>query len=767
MLSEWVRGPKKLVITAAAGALLLSACGDRQERIDRASELASASMKQINGRKVEKTDKGSTLERADVEQRAVAGTLRNDMTVRTASAGSRYAVGSIVVKPAEVLEVSLAMVSAPEITEDEPEEMVVLEETVMLEESTADESEFESLPAPRPVPLPRPTRPDLQRPGAPKVRSLSPPPILKKLPQAERLQKTRSLVQLEQPKLQELKIQTVQKLEAKELQRLQTLDEFKSLEPEELKPIAAKRALQVANRRLAESDVAQKLKTDAETLMYQKMEKLGVSGHVEKTRAGQMVIQIGRQGPNLKQLADGTAIEEVGLPEIALSDEAICEDPATIDPGLLQTNAQLATECMIKELRASGEFEYVEKDFVFDHQFVRKPPEQTQVGPITATPNDPLWSLQWHFQDAGSGDGETLGGAGFEDFWTRQAVQGSRDVVVAVVDTGLEMAHPDIAGSPNIAPGYDFVSDPRMGNDGDGRDDDPNDPGDICNPDEPFAANSYHGTHVAGTIGAAATNNADGVAGGAWNVTIVPVRALGKCGGRLSDISDAIRWAGGLMPDLGPNDEEIWNPNPADIINLSIGLFEFCPASLQDAIDSVTERGVLVVSAAGNARVDASFYAPGGCNNVLSVAAGDARGFIAPYSNHGDVVDILAPGGDLMRDDNGDGRPDGVLSTKTASDCFDPVTGQGVANCFYAYEQGTSMAAPHVSAALALMMAKYPDKTPTEIKDLLMANLSPRDGDQCISSCSAYPGTEPLESDPTLCKRACGAGLLNLSGLGD
>ena len=764
MLSEWVRRPKKLVMATAVSALLLTGCGDREERIERASEIASAAIKQINGRKVEKADRRSALERADIDQRAYAGTVRNDMTLRPAGISSRYAVGSIVAKPVEVLEVPLAMVSAPELEEEVPEleqqitqEAIVLEEPVLLEDIAEDEGEFESVRSLPTMPVPQP--------GA-KVRSLKPPPgILKRAPQIERLEKTRSLVQQEQPKLRELKIQTVAKLEQRELERLQRSEKFRELKPEELKPIAAKRALKVANRRLAESDVAQKLKVDAETLMYQKMEKLGVSGHVERTRTGQMVIQIGRQGPSLKQLADGAEIVETGLPDIALSDDVSCDDPSAIDPAMMSANAELATECMINELRASGEFEYVEKDYVFEHQFVRKPP--TQTGPVTATPNDPLWSLQWHFQDAGFAQGQSQGGAGFEDFWTRQAVQGSEDVVVAVVDTGLEMAHPDIDGSPNVAPGYDFVSDPRMGNDGDGRDNDPNDPGDICNPDEPFAANSYHGTHVAGTIGAAATNNADGVAGGAWSVTIVPVRALGKCGGRLSDITDAIRWAGGLMPDLGPNDEEIWNENPADIINLSIGLFEFCPASLQDAIDSVTERGVLVVSAAGNARVDASFYAPGGCNNVLSVAAGDARGFIAPYSNHGDVVDILAPGGDLMRDDNDDGRPDGVLSTKTASDCFDPVTGQGVANCFYAYEQGTSMAAPHVSAALALMMAKYPDKTPTEIKDLLMANLNPRDADQCISACADYPGTVPLDSDPTLCRRACGAGLLNLSGLGD
>ena len=742
MLSKWVRGPKKLVATTAVSALLLTACGDHEERIERASDLASEAMKQINGRKVDTTDRRSALERADIDQRAIAGTLRNDMNVRTASAGSRYAVGSIVLKPANVVEVPLALVAAPEIADD------VVEEAIILEESS--EEAFEALPSP-------------QADGD--SRSLSRISKIKRAPQSERIQKARSLVQQDRQKLRELKVQTIQNIEAKELEKLQKQEHYKSYTPEELKPIAKKRALKATNRRLAESDAGQKQKVEAEHLCYETMKELGISGNVEQTRAGQLVIQVGQQGPGLKQLADGTVIEEASLPEIAFSNDANCDDPTSVDPNALKTNAKLATECMVNELLASGQFEYVEKDYVFDHQFVRKPP--TQVGPITATPNDPLWGLQWHFQNSGSGEGETLGGAGFEDFWNRQDIQGSDEIVVAVVDTGLEMAHPDILGSPNVVPGYDFVSDPRMGNDGDGRDSDANDPGDICNPDEPFAANSYHGTHVAGTVGAAATNNGDGVAGGAWSVKIVPVRALGKCGGRLSDITDAIRWSGGLMPDLGPNGEEVWNANPADIINLSIGLFEFCPASLQDAIDAVTERGVLVVSAAGNSRVDTSFYAPGGCNNVVSVAAGDARGYIAPYSNHGAGVDILAPGGDLMRDDNGDGRPDGVLSTKTANDCFDPVTGQGVASCFYAYEQGTSMAAPHVSAALALMMAKYPDKTSTEIKDLLMANLTPRDGDQCVAACSDYPGTEPLESDPTMCRRACGAGLLNLSGLGE
>jgi serine protease len=158
-----------------------------------------------------------------------------------------------------------------------------------------------------------------------------------------------------------------------------------------------------------------------------------------------------------------------------------------------------------------------------------------------------------------------------------------------------------------------------------------------------------------------------------------------------------------------------------------------------------------------------SFYAPAGCRNVLTVAASDARGQIAPYSNFGPEVALLAPGGDLTRDDNADGKPDGILSTKSASNCFDPVTGQGVETCFYAYEQGTSMAAPHVSAALALLKARDPSAGREEILATLKAALDPREDLQCAGPCSQYPGASAIEGSEGMCLRACGQGLLNLS----
>jgi serine protease len=186
----------------------------------------------------------------------------------------------------------------------------------------------------------------------------------------------------------------------------------------------------------------------------------------------------------------------------------------------LKADPVLATECVVKVLQQTGDYEYVEKDYIFTNQMLRRP-AQTAPATVSGTrPNDPLFSLQWNFRDLGAAAGQSNGGAGFSGFWARTKDTGSRDVVVAVVDTGIQMNHPDIKGSPNLAPGFDMVSDPIMGNDGEGRDSDPNDPGDKCDPNDATVFDSFHGTHVAGTIGVASTNNAAGVAGGGLDLRL-------------------------------------------------------------------------------------------------------------------------------------------------------------------------------------------------------------------------------------------------------
>lgn len=441
--------------------------------------------------------------------------------------------------------------------------------------------------------------------------------------------------------------------------------------------------------------------------------------------------------------------------------------PENVDGEYLRANPQVGVTCAIERLRASGEFEYVEPDLIVTNEFASK--SGTNLGVADPVgPDDPLYAFQWNYRNQGSGENEAAGGASFEDFWSRET-EGSSDIVVAVVDTGLDMTHPDIAASPNVAPGVDMVSIPFYGNDGDGRDRDPSDPGDICDTSDPAARDSFHGTHVAGTIGAVATNDGSGVAGGAWNVTIVPVRALGRCGGLQSDINEAILWAAGVQPTFIETDsglEEYANPNPADIINLSLGFRapDGCPRSTQEAIDAAVAAGAIVVAAAGNKGINVDGYGPSGCDNVVTVSAGDGVGALAYYSNWGDKVDVMAPGGDLSADLDGDGRPDGILSTKRSTDCVDPLTGANIGECRYSYENGTSMAAPHVSAAFALLKSAFPDRTNDQLVSIVRDTArTPRTTAQCTGACADTPGGTPVDGQPGMCFRPCGAGLLDLS----
>jgi serine protease len=386
------------------------------------------------------------------------------------------------------------------------------------------------------------------------------------------------------------------------------------------------------------------------------------------------------------------------------------------------TLARAAMEDRTKEavttLRDTGQFEYVQLNYVL------------QIA--TTTPNDTEYPRQWHYFVSGSGAGQAPGGIGLPTTWDTN--KGSSSVVVAVVDTGILPDHPDIAGSPNLAPGYDMISDSTRANDGDGRDPDPTDPGDGNAPGEcdgdPGSEDSWHGTHVAGTIGVVNTDNGRGVAGVNWRVRVEPVRVLGKCGGTLVDINDGIRWAAGLpVPGVPPN------ATPARVINMSLGGPLPCSQSpsTQAAIDDAVGAGTTVVVAAGNDASDASGFLPAGCDNVVAVAASDYRGhLVTRYSNFGPAVDVMAPGGDLARDDNHDGNPDGVLSTVKGG---------------YEWYNGTSMAAPHVSGVAALLLAADASLTPAQVEARLKSSARPRTSTECPKPCGAglltAPGSAP------------------------
>lgn len=322
--------------------------------------------------------------------------------------------------------------------------------------------------------------------------------------------------------------------------------------------------------------------------------------------------------------------------------------------------------------------------------------EEDRLLQIAATPNDTQYNNQWHYYEA-------TGGLRAPAAWDKADGTG---VVVAVLDTGYR-PHADL--NANILPGYDMISDTTIGNDGNGRDNDAQDPGDwvavgACGGGQPTRAqdSSWHGTHVAGTV-AAVSNNNNGVAGVAFKAKVVPVRVLGKCGGYTSDIADGIIWASGGSVAGVPA-----NANPAKVINMSLGGSGACDSTTQAAINSARSRGTVVVIAAGNDNSNANNFNPGNCAGVVNVASTNRSGGRAYYSNFGTSVDVAAPGGAQ----NSANDSNGVLSTYNTG-----TTTPGSDS--YGYSQGTSMAAPHVAGVAALILQKKPTATPDEVESIL------------------------------------------------
>jgi serine protease len=337
------------------------------------------------------------------------------------------------------------------------------------------------------------------------------------------------------------------------------------------------------------------------------------------------------------------------------------------------------------------------------------------------TPNDTRYNEQWHYF-------ESNGGINAPAAWDKATGSG---VVVAVVDTGYR-PHADLVA--NILPGYDFISDTFVANDGNGRDSDASDPGDWlnasdCGPGDPsaFESSSWHGTHVAGTI-AAVTNNSSGVAGVAFNAKVVPARVLGKCGGYTSDIADAIVWTSGGSVSGVPA-----NANPAKVINISLGGPGSCDTTTQNAINSARSRGASVIVAAGNSNANAANYSPANCSGVVTVASVNRSGGRSYFSNFGTTVEVAAPGGDVRVS-----SANGILSTLNAG-----TTTPGADN--YAFYQGTSMATPHVVGVVALMLQAKSTLTPDEVTGILQ------------STARAFP---------TTCSQ-CGSGIVNANAAVD
>ncbi|MBX8464964.1 S8 family serine peptidase [Deinococcus sp. RIT780] len=325
-----------------------------------------------------------------------------------------------------------------------------------------------------------------------------------------------------------------------------------------------------------------------------------------------------------------------------------------------------------------------------------------------ATPNDPYYPVQWQYP-----------ALNLPAAWDRTT---GAAVTVAVVDSGV-VPHADLRD--RTLPGMDFVSDPDLAGDGNGVDPDPTDLG---------GDTDYHGTHVAGSV-AAHTGNGRGVAGVSWGARIVPVRALDTTGGgSLADILGGVLWAAGVTVDGVPD-----NRHPARIVNLSLGGPGACSAAEQRVFAELRARQVVTVVAAGNDDVSASTSSPGNCADVITVGATGPDGRRAPYSNHGARIDVMAPGGNsrLSVSVNGRAYPGGILSTVR-----DAQSGQDA----YAFMDGTSMAAPHVAGAAALLLGQEPTLTPDQVRARLRASAAPL-GSRCDVS------------------GGCGAGLIDVNAL--
>jgi serine protease len=420
-----------------------------------------------------------------------------------------------------------------------------------------------------------------------------------------------------------------------------------------------------------------------------------------------------------------------------------------IDPANGPVSEQLA------RLRVDPEVEYAELDGVrYAH----------------SVPNDPQYANQWFLHappsptvppDANSLDINSAIDA--EHAW--DTAQGQSTTIVAVLDTGIRFDHPDLLPTSQggkVLPGFDFVSGESTtsfvrANDGNGYDSDASDPGDWVDAADQAAhptvfptancdisPSSWHGTRVAGLVGAM-NDNATGIAGVAWRPLILPVRVLGKCNGRDSDIINGMRWAAGLHVS-GVAD----NPNPAKIINLSLGSAGTCPQSYRDVIAQLTALGVLVVASAGNE--SGPVDTPGNCPGVLAVAGLRHTGTKVGFSSFGAEVGVSAPAGNCY---NLSGPC--LFSLETTTNLGSTTPGANSYTDQLNYNIGTSFSAPIV-AGIAALMNGVNSRLGTAG---LIARI--REGAVAFPSDPALPKCPATDADGqcNCTTSACGAGMVN------
>lgn len=319
-----------------------------------------------------------------------------------------------------------------------------------------------------------------------------------------------------------------------------------------------------------------------------------------------------------------------------------------IDVYQLQIPKSVTVEEMLFVLRQNPDVEYAEPNYIAS---------------IAITPNDTLFKYQYALNNSGqeigipgSPQGQADADIKAPSAW--EETKGDEKILIAVIDTGVDLEHPDIKDKI-YSSGRDFVNDDFDATDDNG-----------------------HGTHVAG-IAAAETNNDEGIAGVAWNCKILPVKSMDEEGsGYYSGIEDGIRWAA---------------DNGADVINLSLG-GDVPAQSLEDAVKYAFAKNVIIVAAAGNDSTSVLFPAAYD-DYCLAVAATDYEDFRPDWSNFGPEVDVAAPG---VR----------VISLV-------PTWFWGPDSLPYAFGSGTSMSTPHVAGLAALIKGLKPRLKPGEIMNVI------------------------------------------------
>lgn len=299
--------------------------------------------------------------------------------------------------------------------------------------------------------------------------------------------------------------------------------------------------------------------------------------------------------------------------------------------------------------------------------------------------------------------------------WSKYTGSGQ---TIGIIDTGYSV-HPDLETSGSY--GYDFISSPSLARDGGGRDTNPLDQGS----DNPSV--DWHGTFVAGI--AAARANGTGTTGVAPNAKLTYGRALGLDGsGYVSDIADALIWtSGGYVPGVPTNQR------PATVVNMSLAYPDnTCSALMQSAINDSLSRNVPVVVAAGNEGESANDYSPANCYRAIVVGASTSWYTLTSYSNHGQMLDVVAPGG------------------TSGKDIFGPLnTGSSrIGSPTYGTMNGTSMAAPYVTGTIALMKQAYPAITVEQIRNILASTGYNVDGYKQVDTAAAVKAAAALAPAP-------------------